>query len=73
MKEAGIVLRGRNRLLKSSTFGMNVKRILYEGIAVPTALSGAKTWSMGVADKKEIEYNGSEMSKDYVWCNLDGW
>lgn len=66
------MLRGRNRLLKTSTFGRNVKRKLYEGIAVPTALSGAKTWSMGVADKKEVECNRSEMSKDYVWCNLDG-
>ena len=31
---------------------MNVKRRLYEGIAVPTALYGTETWSMAVAEKK---------------------
>ena len=31
---------------------MNVKRKLYERLAVPTALCGAETWSMTVLEKK---------------------
>lgn len=32
---------------------MQVKR-LYEGIAIPAALYGAATWSMGAAEKKRL-------------------
>ena len=34
--------------------GMNVKRRLYEGVAVPTALYEDEKWSMGVAEKKRL-------------------
>ena len=33
---------------------MNVRRRLYEGVAVPAALYGAETWSMAVAEKKRL-------------------
>ena len=33
---------------------MNVKRRLYEGIAVATALYGSETWSIAVAEKKKL-------------------
>ena len=32
--------------------GMNVKRRLYERVAVPTALYGDETWTVAVAEKK---------------------
>ena len=34
--------------------GMNVKRRLYEGVAVFTAIYGTETWSMAVAEKKIV-------------------
>ena len=34
--------------------GINVKRRLYEGIVVPTALYVAETWSIAVAEKKRL-------------------
>ena len=38
--------------------GVNVRRRLYEGVAVPTALYGAETWSMAVAEKKKLNVMG---------------
>ena len=35
--------------------GINVKRRLYKGVAVPTALYGTETWSMAVAEKKRLK------------------
>ena len=32
--------------------GMNVKRRLYEGVAVPTTFYKAEIWSMAVAEKR---------------------
>ena len=37
-----------------STMRMNVKRRLYEGVAVFSALNGAEIWSMAVAEKKRL-------------------
>ena len=39
--------------------GMNIKRRMYEEIAVPTALYMAETWSIEVARKKRL--NAMEM------------
>ena len=36
-------------MFRCKMMGINVKRRLYERVAVPTALYGAKTWSMAVA------------------------
>ena len=33
---------------------MDIKRRLYEGVAVPTVLYGDETWSMTVAEKKRL-------------------
>ena len=38
MKEAGKLLGGMNRLFGSRSLGMNVKKLLHAGLAVPTAL-----------------------------------
>ena len=34
---------------------INVKKSLYEGVAVPTIQYGAETWSMAVAEKKRLK------------------
>ena len=39
------------KVFSCRVMGMNVKRRLYEGVAVSTALYGAETWSMAVAEK----------------------
>ena len=54
VNEAGKVLGGMRKILKSRSLQMNVKRKLYEGIVVPTALYGAETWNMGTAEKKRL-------------------
>ena len=42
------VLGGMKTVFSCRVMGMNVKSRLYEGVAVPTALYGAETWSMAV-------------------------
>ena len=54
INEAGKVLGGMKRVFRCRSLGMNVKRKLYEGVAVPTALYGSETWSMGVAEKRKL-------------------
>ena len=43
---------GLRVMFSSKSLSMQVKRRLYEGIAIPTALYGAETWSMGAAEKR---------------------
>ena len=45
--------------------------MLREGVAVPTSLHRAETWSIVVTENK-IEYNGDEVSEEYVWSNAYG-
>ena len=40
-----------NKVSSCIAMRMNVKRRLYETVALPTALYGAKMWCMGVAEK----------------------
>ena len=42
------------KILDCRAMGCNVKRELYEGVAVQTALYGAEIWSTGVAEKKRL-------------------
>ena len=46
--------------------GINIKRRLYEGVAVPTALYETKTKSMAVVKIKKVKCNGDEVSEKYV-------
>ena len=50
---------GLRVMFSSKSPSMQVKRRLYEGIAIATALYGAETWSMGAAEKKRL--NVAEM------------
>ena len=59
VNEVAKVQGGLKVMFNSKSLSMQVKRRLYEGIAIPTALYGAETWSMSVADKKRV--NVAEM------------
>ena len=49
--------------------GMNIKKRLCEGVAVPTILYGAETWSMGIAgDEKNVMEMGFLRSMCGVTC-----
>ena len=52
MNDLGKVLVGMKKVFSCKAMVMNVKRRLYEGVAVSTALHGPKTWSMAVAEKR---------------------
>ena len=47
---------------------MNVKRRLYEGVAVPTALYGIETEYDD--NKEEIKCKRDEVFEEYVWSNI---
>ena len=51
--------------------GMKVKRRLYEGVAATTALYGAETLSMTVAEKNKLNKR-DEVSEEYMWSNVYG-
>jgi len=54
VNEASKAWGGMKAVFKARQLGMNVKRRLYEGVIVPTALYGAETWGMKVAEKKKV-------------------
>ncbi len=45
---------GMERAFKCKSLGMSAKKRLYEGVVIPTALYGAETWNMGVAERKRL-------------------
>ena len=54
MNEVCKVLGGMHQVFRNRALGMNAKKRLYEGLVVPTALYGAETWNMGVAERKGL-------------------
>ena len=69
INDVGKVLGRLKKVFSCRAMGMNVKRRLYEGVAVPTALYETETWSMG---EEVIKCNGDEESEEYVWSNTYG-
>ena len=70
INDLGKVLRGM-KVLSCSAMGMKVKRRLYEGVAATTALYGAETLSMTVAEKNKLNKR-DEVSEEYMWSNVYG-
>ena len=62
ISEVGKVLGGMKEVFSCRAMGMNVKKRLYEGVAVPTAV-----YMWGRSREEEIKYNGSKVSGEYVW------
>ncbi len=44
--------------VKCRSLGMSAKRRLYEGVMVPTALYGTRTWNVGVAKRRRLNVMG---------------
>ena len=63
---------GGMKVFSCRVMGMNVKRRLYEGVAVPTALYGTETWRMVVAEKKRLNVMEMKCFEEYVWRNAYG-
>ena len=59
INNGGKVMGGMKKVFSCRAMGMNVKRKLYEGVVVLTALYGAEIWSKAVAEKKKL--NVTEM------------
>ena len=49
------MLGGMNRLFGSRSLGMNVKKLLHAGLAVPTALYSVESWRIGMMDKERMD------------------
>lgn len=55
VKEASKCMGGMKSVLRNRALGMNVKRRVYEGVVVPTALYGAKTWNVRQDERKRLD------------------
>ena len=55
VNEAGRVLGGMKRVWNSRYLGMKAKRLLYEGVVVPTALYAAETWGLRAAERRRLD------------------
>ena len=49
--------------------GLNVKRMMFERIVVPSVSYGAETKGSKGEGKYEIRCNGNEIFMEYMWCN----
>lgn len=59
VNEVQKVLGGMKKMFSYRSLGMDVKRRLYEGIAVPTALYREQMWTIGARERKRL--NETEM------------
>ena len=60
-------------VLSNRGVGIMVKKWLYEGVIVPTALYGAEAWSMKSAERRKVNVlNGDEVFERYGWSVTNG-
>ena len=55
VKEGANVSGAMSRIWKVWSFGMDVKRMMYERIVVPTVVDGAETWCLNAREKKRLK------------------
>ncbi len=55
MKEASKCMGGMKSVLSNRALGINIKRRLYKGIVVPTALYGAEMWNVRQDERKRLD------------------
>ena len=48
------VLGALKGVMKNSGLGMNVKKVLYEKVVVPTVMYGSETWGMKVTERQKL-------------------
>ena len=61
------VLGALKGVMKNRRLGMNVKKILYEKVVVPTVMYGSESWGMKVIER-QTKCVCHEMSEEYYWC-----
>ena len=61
------VLGALKGVMKNSRLGMNVRKILYEKLVVPTVMYGSEAWGMKVTER-QTKCVRDEMSEEYDWC-----
>ena len=54
VNEGAKVSGAMNRIWRVRSLGVNVKRMMYERIVVPTVLYGAETWGLNVREKRRL-------------------
>ena len=54
MNEGCKVLGALKGVMKNTGQGMNVKKVLYEKVVVPTVMSGSESWSMKVTERQKL-------------------
>ena len=54
VNEGAKVSGAMNRIWRVRSLGVNVKRMMYESIVVPTVLYGAETWGLNVREKRRL-------------------
>ena len=42
-------------VMKNRVLGMNVKKVLYERVSVPTVMYGSELWDMKVKERQELK------------------
>ena len=47
---------------------MNVKKILYEKVVMPTVMYGSESWGMKVTERQKLNVLEMKMSEEYDWC-----
>ena len=67
MNEGCKVLGALKGVMKNRGLGLNVKKVLYEKVVVPTVMYGSESWGMKV-NERQTECVGDEMSEEYDWC-----
>ena len=49
------VLGALKGVMKNSGLGMNVKKVLYEKVVVPTIMYGSESWGMKVTERQKLD------------------
>ena len=57
-----------SRVWRIRSLGINVKRMIYEGIVMPTVLYGAETWALNAREKRIL--NVMEMKCLQTNCDM---
>ena len=66
------VLGALKGVIKNRGLGMNVKKVLYEKVVMPTVMYGSESWDMKVTERQKLNVFEMEMSEEYGLVYL-GW
>ena len=62
------VLGALKGVMKNRGLGMNVKKVLYEKVAVPTVMYGSESWGMKVTERQKLNVFEMKCLKSMDWC-----